>query len=653
MLSMTEIRQRFIKKHVTNQYQLRRFLPRRYLDNTHETGILVDSYSVIIGTMVSCDNHKYGDRQSFIKIVVLDRLSNRRINIPIFNQPYKYNNYHNMLGQTVIAAGDIKQDIYGYTMSRVTCVDTNITNWMKIIPVYSKISGISDERMKMFIDGTLNYNDYETVPLELRQKYGLYDINTALRMANFPITIDAETAANHRLAFDDLYYMAARFEISTRTAESNGIKLSLAQRADKIIDTLPYKLTDDQMSVYSQIKQSLMTGSKVKALVQGDVSCGKTIVAFLIAILFAENGYQSAIMAPTKILARQHFDKLTKLLEPTGYKVLLISGKKITKKQAKQLSDGEYLFVIGTHGILSDTVIFHNLGLVVIDEEHKFGVAQRQMIKDKQLIADSISMTATPTPRTLARAIYGNDVQVYSIHTMPGCRKKTITQYDNGDNIQQIVTPILQRHEQVYVVCPAIDVDEEVMPDVLDTSHAVAIYRKMFPNYNVQEINGSMSVKQTEQTIGDFKNGSIDILISTTVIEVGVDVPNATMIIIQNAERFGLAGMHQLRGRVGRGDKQSYCLLVSQKSPEDNQRISALLSVSDGFKIAEIDMQLRQTGTLFGERQSGFNKCVDEMLAYHDLFADIQQSIKHIDTQILMQHIFKMETYIQAEGTKN
>lgn len=189
------------------------------------------------------------------------------------------------------------------------------------------------------------------------------------------------------------------------------------------------------------------------------------------------------------------------------------------------------------------------------------------------------------------------------------------------------------------------------MPDVLDTSHAVAIYRKMFPNYNVQEINGSMSVKQTEQTIGDFKNGSIDILISTTVIEVGVDAPNATMIIIQNTERFGLAGMHQLEEEL-EGDKQSYCLLVSQKSPEDNQRISALLSVSDGFKIAEIDMRLRQTGTLFGERQSGFNKCVDEMLAYHDLFADIQQSIKHIDTQILMQHIFKMKPIYKRRELK-
>ena len=611
---------------ITNLLQLIMWLPLRYIDNSVETGLTgaaTGSHVTVIGTMTQCEKRRAATGMDYIRMVIKDRKSGKDISAVIFRQGYLLNRLHSYLDGEVIISGFVKVDEqYGCSIASPEIISDNIKEGLRIIPVYRKIRGITEETLGAFIRMAFKIlSDVSLIPEvdDAAKKSALFSFIDAAKMIHYPRKMEAIQEAKKRFLFNDLFYMAARFISLSRESKLDGICVSDTTFCDEMLKKLPYTLTPDQESTFLAIREDMINGRHFKALVQGDVSCGKTEVAFLSTFLAVGGGFQAAIMAPTQILAEQHYLKMVKRLEGTGIGVLLVTGK--TKKaELKKLATGEVMIAIGTHALLSDKVVFKNIGLIVIDEEHRFGVAQRNALEAKASMIDCISMTATPIPRSLARAMLGDDVKVYSIKSMPGGRKKVLTYYDNGNRVIPFVKKILDAGNQCYAVCPMIDESEsEKSPDdIMNVAKAAAIYRKhLGPDYVVEELTGETPASDQEDILSRFRDGKVHVLVSTTVVEVGVDVPNAALMVIHNAERFGLASMHQLRGRVGRGSVQSYCLLVSKSSPLENERIKTLCTTNDGFEIAEQDLLiLRHSGNLFGTEQSGRNVYVSEMVRF-------------------------------------
>ncbi len=639
------------KKGITSAAQLRRYTPLRYIDNTTETGLSInlnEQHAVVIGEMISC---KLADmKKSYIKYIsclMVDRKSGFEFHVSIFGKFYSFDIIRRWIGMNVLCCGKLKFDYqYGFSIGNPDTFTINIADGMRYIPVYRKIKGISDDTLQQLIDDALSENEEDTIPSEVLEKYSLCDINSALRNVMLPKSQNDVMNGEKRLLFDDMYYLAARFVTSTRKNSVPGVRIDSTKLTDNIISSLPYQLTAGQKDTYLSIRGRLLNGQHFKALIQGDVGCGKTIVAFLSMLLVAGENHQACLMAPTQILAEQHYLKLSSLLSGTGIRCVLIESGKQSKEDLKAIKSGEALIAIGTHSLISDKVQFKDLVLIVIDEEHKFGVKQRNAIEKKTDCVDSILMSATPIPRTLAGAIYGNDTDIYSIRDMPQGRKPVITYYDDtGKRTINFVRKVLESGHQVYAVCPMIEEAAEgsTMDGVVNTGKALAIYKKYLPEYQIAELTGATDSKETERILNDFKENKIQMLISTTVVEVGVDVPNATLMVIHNAERFGLAGMHQLRGRVGRGSAQSYCILVSKNSPNENERLMTLCNTTDGFEIAEKDMKiLRKSGNLFGTEQSGRNKYIEEMIAHEDVYKTAMKIAEQSDTESLERHIQKI-----------
>lgn len=638
-------------KNIDSLLQLHRWVPLRYIDNSLETGLseaLDKKHAVVIGTLNSAVKKEMsGGSRHFMQIKVTDRISKKNLSVLVFSEsPYIERMFSSWIGTNVIVSGQLQHHpTYGYSICGPDTFSQDIEENMKVKPVFSKIKGMSEDTFKTILTKSLDDKETETVNYEVRSAFNIMDINAAIGSINFPGSIKEAKSAANRFIFDDLYYLAGRFELSNRDSNMIGIEAKKSDITESVINSLPYKLTNGQKNTYESIKEKMMNGQRIKALVQGDVGCGKTITAFLSMLLTAENGYQAVIMAPTKILALQHYEKLSGIIKNTGLSAVLVTSETTDKETIRKISSGEVKLIVGTHSMLSDKIVFNNLGLLVIDEEHKFGVSQRQKIEEKESNINSISMSATPIPRSLAIALYGNSMNVYSIKDMPAGRKKVITKYDSGENIRSIVMDILKAGQQVYAVCPMINKAEEdsLMDGVLSTEEAAKEYKKMFPEYVVKELNGTNTPEETDSILSDFRENKINILVSTTVVEVGVDVPNATMMVIHNAERFGLAGMHQLRGRVGRGDKQSYCILVSKDLPEENERISTLLNTTDGFEIAERDLEfLRKSGDVFGDEQSGRNRYIDEMIMYPGFYKRIRETVRNVSSIELKNHADKM-----------
>ena len=653
-----ETRQRnaFAAKGITGLLQIRRWFPIRYIDNSSETGLgqrYVDKHVTIIGIMRDLQEKDAKKRSGkYLLTHVIDRKTGLTCTVMMFGASWRYNVLSKMIGKDVIVGGKLSfHPVFGYSISAYDVFSDQIAENMKVSPVFPKVKGISEKKMIEIVCDSIAANEKESIPPELLAKHSLIGINEAVQSRMFPTTLEDEKRAEVRLLYDDMMCLAGHFILADRECKMDGITITKTQITEKVIQNLPFQLTKGQMDTYCSIRDDMLRGKHIKALVQGDVGCGKTIISFLAMILMCENGYQSAIMAPTKILATQHYEKLIQIVQRYDMRAILIAGKKPTKEELKKIQSGEYQFIVGTQGILSENVQFHRLGLLVIDEEHKFGVAQRDKLEEQQKSINSISMSATPIPRTLANVIYGNTVRIYNITTKPNGRKPVITQYSDGRNIADYIRPAITRHEQIYVVCPAIDMDEKTMPDVMTVEKALQQYRAKYPDLIIEGLTGEMNPSETDKVLEDFRSGKTNILISTTVVEVGVDVPNATIIIIHNAERFGLAGMHQLRGRVGRGDKQSYCLLISAKTPAENERIQALCNTNDGFVIAKLDLKMfRKSGDLFGDMQSGYNKYVDEMLLFPQIYQAALEDCKGLSDDQLRYHIRKT---LLADTNKN
>ena len=637
------------KKGITNEYQLHRWYPIRYIDNTKITGLrenLSGLHAVILSSILSYEKKPMkNSKMSYLKVSMEEKDTGIKFTVMFFQKVALYQTLSSLwLDKTVLVAGKLQyHPVFGYSVLNPDTFTDKIAENMKVVSVFSKIKGISDEGVNELLKNSLSDNEKETIPEAVLKKYDLMSCNNAVNKIMFPSRIEDVSTAKKRLLFDDLFYFASNIELEKRTSDMECPKMTKHQLTDKIISSLPYSLTDGQKNTYEEIKKEFGKGRIFKALVQGDVGCGKTIVAFLIMLLAAENGHQAAMMAPTKILASQHFSKFYELVKGTGISCVLADSKTLNKNLIEKINNGTVQIVIGTSSLLSDKIQFPDPAVLIVDEEHKFGVEQRNRLIEKEKNICSVSMSATPIPRTLASAIFGEQTLVYSIKDHPDGKKPIKTAWDNGDNIKKVVQAVLKKGQQIYVVCPMIDSENDSNDEILSTKKAVTKYRAMCPDKTIEELNGEMSAEETEEVLSEFRNGKIDILVSTTVVEVGVDVPNANLIIIENAERFGLAGMHQLRGRVGRGQEQGYCVLVSKQTPQENKRISLLLQTNDGFKIAEYDMMyLRKTGNIFGDEQSGYNKYIAEVIMYSEYYKDILKTVKTMPDSILKAHIKKI-----------
>ncbi len=488
-------------------------------------------------------------------------------------------------------------------------------NTGRIIPVYPLINGITQNVFRTIVENATNEmkNKYlEVLPEWVRVQNNLVDINYAMKNIHFPDTLQDFEKARYRLAFEELLVMQLgllRFKIA---GEKNyeGISFNKDEKMDELLSTLPYKLTNAQMRVWREIDNDMKSEKSMNRLVQGDVGSGKTVVATLAMFKAVRNGYQAALMAPTSILARQHYEGISKMLKPFGIIVELLTGD-VTKKNKTlildRLKSGEIDILIGTHALIEDNVEFKNIGLVITDEQHRFGVRQRKILSSKGQKTDTLVMTATPIPRTLAIILYG-DLDISIIDELPPGRQKIDTyavRRNLEDRINNFVKKEISAGRQAYVVCPLVEESEE-MSGVKSVTEQLEYYKKVFDEYRVEMLHGKMRPKEKDEIMTRFKNAEIDILISTTVIEVGVDVPNATMMVIENAERFGLAQLHQLRGRVGRGKFKSYCILkYDSKSDIVQKRMDIMQKTNDGFVISEKDLELRGPGDFFGTKQHG------------------------------------------------
>lgn len=508
-----------------------------------------------------------------------------------------------------------------------------------IYTAYEKIRGISESNFERIINDCLEHATIpDKVPRELLHKYNLMPKDEAIREMHKPSSVEQIKRAKYRLNMDDLLYFALQLEEKNRNLPAGsayGIH-SLATTT-KIIENLPFQLTKDQKSAYEELVNRIRSGKRLNALIQGDVGCGKTILAFLLMFVMADNGFQSVLLAPTQVLASQHYNELKEMAAPYDIDVVYIAnGLKKKEREAilKSIEDGSALMIVGTHSVLSKEVKFHDLGLSITDEEHRFGVLQREEITTKAKAGmHTVTMSATPIPRSLSDVLLST-TEVFNIQSMPNGRKPIQTAICASQNtIFQFIKKEIEKGHQAYVVCPLIEDKQGAMEGILSVEQTYTEYANVFGKNAVAVLNGKMKEDETEKVIQSFKNGEIKILVSTTVVEVGVNVPNATVIVINNAERFGLASLHQLRGRVGRGNSPGYCILNSVH--KDNKRLIALCKYKNGFQIAEADYALRGSGNILGTEQSGSNYYVELSMRYPDLFSELQKyAKKYMDTGV-------------------
>ena len=489
-----------------------------------------------------------------------------------------------------------------------------LLNSGRIIPVYPLTKGLSQKVLrsiiKYTIDNTKNALD-DFLPKSIRMKYKLCERNFAVSNIHFPESDDAFFEARKRLVFEELFMLqTALFKIKSYCDKSSsGIKIYKKRYLSDAKKLLGFELTDAQKKVVDEIMSDMSSGKIMNRLVQGDVGSGKTAVALCGAYVAIKNGFQSVLMAPTEVLAKQHYDYFSALFGKAGISVGFLSGS-IKKKEKdaiyENIENGNMQMIIGTHAVIQKDVHFKNVGLVITDEQHRFGVNQRKVLSEKGENPHVLVMTATPIPRTLALILYG-DLDISIIDTLPPGRQKTETLVVNTSYRKRIYTfiekEILNGH-QAYIVCPVIEENEE--NDMASVESYGEDIKKEFAKYNVGILHGKMKNDEKEAIMSDFAEGKTNILVSTTVIEVGVNVPNATIMLIENAERFGLSQLHQLRGRVGRSKEQSYCILVSDsKNQITKQRLMTMKRTNDGFEISETDLKLRGPGDFFGTKQHG------------------------------------------------
>jgi ATP-dependent DNA helicase RecG len=592
------------------------FFPRNYEDRGKTKAInnMIDGESVsVIGEVSIIYPTKRAHTGKYINRIVFKNETGFVVGT-WFNQPYIKNNF--TIGQRVMLYGKVSRK-----MGEIQIIDpqyerdVEVVPDNKIMPIYPASKYVTQSSVRKSMQQALTYMDeliFEVMPESIRKVFGLLDIKVALREIHFPTSFEILTLAEKRIKFEELLILQLGLFLakSNFSQDKTALPIPVCQEMKNFKDDLPFTLTSAQTRTVREILKDMKDSKPMNRLVQGDVGSGKTIVAIIALFNCAMMGYQAAMMAPTEILAEQHFHSISKIMEKWNLKVALLKGS-LTKKQKenllKQIAAGEVDIVVGTHALIQNYVEFKKLALAITDEQHRFGVRQRAELIDKGYNPHVLVMTATPIPRTLALFMYG-DMDISIINELPPGRQKIETKHvgvNMRDKVYDFVKQQVNIGHQAYVVCPLVEESEK-----LEAESAVEISEFLKENYfkdfHVGLLHGKMKPKEKDDIMLRFKNGEIKVLVSTTVIEVGVNVPNATIMIVENADRFGLAQLHQLRGRVGRGEHKSYCILITEsKSHVTMERMKIMTQTSDGFIIAEKDMEIRGTGEFFGTRQHG------------------------------------------------
>jgi ATP-dependent DNA helicase RecG len=526
-------------------------------------------------------------------------IDNRLFNITIFNRLFLKDKL--TINKVVTVVG--KLDKNTITASDIYLYD--IGNEINIIPVYHLVKGLTSKNINKYINEALNKSYiYSYIPESISNKYGFISKKDAIYKVNNPTSIKDLDVSRDMLKYEELFLYSLKMNYLKSKRDDKGISIKINKnKINEFISSLDYSLTEGQLNALNDIYKDMESNSRMNRLIEGDVGSGKTIVSLITMYAYFLEGYQSSLMAPTEILAIQHYNNMIKLFKGFNASVALITSS--TKKSEKNkiyegIKDGSINMVVGTHSLLNEDLEFNNLGLVVTDEQHRFGVNQRKNLRNKGSNVDVLYLSATPIPRTYALTLFG-DMDISIIESKIAGRKEIITKVfknNQTDDYLNMIYNELKEGHQIYIVSPLIESEDES----LDIKKLKDKFSLAFKNYNIDILHGKMKSKEKDEIMNRYKNHEIDILISTTVIEVGVDVKNATMIVIFDAEKFGLATLHQLRGRVGRNDLESYCLLISNKETE---RLKIMESIHDGFKLSEEDFKLRGSGDLFGTRQHG------------------------------------------------
>lgn len=585
---------------------LMEYFPVRFIDSTNLKFIKdlrEGEFATIKAEVVQAVPH-YQGRFKRLDVVVTDGFN---LKISYFNQNFLTSTF--LKGEVFYFYGKVSRFGNNLTMTSPKFENAKRKKVLgSIIPVYSQTKDINNKELIKLTDQVLkDYTWKNVLPEEILERYKLFDMDRTMRELHRPKSQKAYGNARNSYSFYEiLVYLLALSKLK-KEREETGVKLR-EYSIDEFLKILPFKLTDSQMKVINEVIEDLKSGFRVDRLIQGDVGSGKTVVAMAIMYLFYKNGFQSAIMAPTEILATQHYNSFKNTFDKLGINVALLIGsmKKSEKdKVLHELKSGEIHMIIGTHALISENVEFKNLGISIVDEQHRFGVMQRKNLSDKGV--HTIVMTATPIPRTLALVMY-QDLQVSTIDTPPAGRLKIQTATINENGLLKALEFIekeLKEGRQAYIICPMIDENE-----MLDLNSVKKVYKeikKYFKDYNVGLLHGQIKPNEKDMIMEDFEKNRINVLVSTTVVEVGVNVPNATVMMVVNAERFGLSQLHQLRGRVGRGTHQGYCILYNKSESEiASMRMKVMVESTDGFYISEKDLELRGSGDIFGVRQSGF-----------------------------------------------
>lgn len=617
---------------INTVYDLVYYFPRAYDDRTNVKKIgelKFNEYVVIKASVMSVVNLTVRSGKKVVKAMVSDGTG--VMEILWFGMPYIKKSLR--IGEEYLFIGQTKKSAVFQLINpeyKLFSGQQKLSE-SEILPIYSSNKNITQNSLRKLVEKFLvNFLNYfeENIPKELIKEYKIMERKSAIKNIHYPVSIKEIEEAKRRFAIEELLILELgilknRFIIENSNSKNYEVE-GKKEKVREFLSQLSFNLTNAQKKVIKEIYDEISNGKIVNRLIQGDVGSGKTVVAMVMLIYMAENGYQGALMAPTEILANQHYLGIKERLEKIGLRVELLTSSIKGKKKNEILdgiANGDVDIVIGTHSLIEDDVIFKKLGLIVIDEQHRFGVNQRNKLREKGFLGNLLVMSATPIPRSLALSIYG-DLDLSIIDELPPGRTPIKTKWiANDEDLEKMYNFIYKKvndGNQAYFVAPLIETSDKMALKSVDKV-SEEIERK-FSNKKIGIIHGKMKAKEKDEVMLKFKNKEYDILIATTVIEVGIDVPASTIMTIYNAERFGLSALHQLRGRVGRGSKQSYCFLISNSTTENSkQRLSIMEETEDGFRIAEEDLKLRNSGEIFGLRQSGFSD-----LKFIDIIYDVK-----------------------------